>query len=149
MLKKQDAKFCKWLIRTVGSEEHVGFALKWYISWFTHSSITDFALILRMFDVMLSSQSPHVGVYMIVAVLLEHKSELMATVTGPGELVLFIHSLRFDAASVAAVTGKCAEIVKSEARRSGKERMRSKVLRRIRRASNAVVGVGRTARTRR
>lgn len=139
VLRKEDAKFCKWLISTVGSEEHVGFALKWYISWFTHSSITDFDLILRMFDVMLSSQSSRVDVYMIVAVLLTHKRGLMAKVSGPGELVLFIHSLHFDAESVAAVTKRCGDIVKKEAKRSARVRVRSRVMMKIRRASNAVV----------
>lgn len=55
VMKRYDSKFTKWLVSMVGSgsEEEVFPALKWYISWFTHSSITDFALVLRMFDGML------------------------------------------------------------------------------------------------
>merc|ERR1719361_1417560 len=102
-------------------------ALKWYISWFTHSSITEFHLILRMFYAMLSTQSPLVGLYMIIAVLLTQKERVKEEVNEPGELVLFINTFQFDEDSVDKAIRKCAQIVEGEKKHRGKlERKRSR-----------------------
>merc|ERR1719474_675494 len=127
VLRRHDSKFAKWLLSVVGgSEEEVLPALKWYISWFTHSSITDFSLVLRMFEAMLSSQTPLVGLYMIIAVLLTNKEEIKEKVKGSGELVLFINTFHFDADLVDKAIAKCAEIVDGERKYKQKKEKRNR-----------------------
>jgi len=127
-LRRYDSKFTKWLTSLWEEEDTPCFpALKWYISWFTHSSITEFHLILRMFDAMLSSQSPLVGLYMIIAVLLTQKEKIKECVSEPGELVLFINTFQFDEDSVHKAIRKCTQIVEGERKHRGKlERKRSR-----------------------
>merc|ERR1712038_1158354 len=70
---------------------------------------------------MLSSETPLVGLYMIIAVLLVNKQVIMETVSEVGELVLFINSFKFDTDSVSKAIAKCNEIVYNERKRNIKE----------------------------
>ena len=80
ILRKYDSRFCRWMLSVVGGEEQVAFALEWYISWFAHSTISDLEVVLRLYDFAIATQCQQIGLYMVVAVLLEHKKAMMESV---------------------------------------------------------------------
>jgi len=119
LLKKYDAVFCKWLkSMTFGGEQDISFVVEWYISWFAHSSINDFALILRVYDYMISTQEQHIGLYMLIAVLLTNKQKLKQNVKEPSDLIHFTRNkMEFNSCSVQKLIKKCHGIMVTEMRR--------------------------------
>merc|ERR1712154_60841 len=92
LLKKYDSKYCKWLKSKTfgGGKGGLSVVMEWYTSWFSHSSIKDFNLILRIFDFSISSQNEQIGIYLVVAALLINKKILMENVKDEGDLVDFV-----------------------------------------------------------
>jgi len=116
-LRKYDYSFYKWLSNLVGETNDVSFALEWYIAWFAHTSIRDFETILRIYDFMIASQNQCVGLYMVVAVLLNNKKRMMEKVKSLSDLIAFcrIH-ISFDDRTVTKLIAKCYYIMQSEIR---------------------------------
>eukprot|EP01084_Bolivina_argentea_P037876 70043_1 len=116
LLKKYDNHFCKWLkSMTLGGEEDVSFVMEWYTSWFAHSSIQNFNLILRIYDFMIATQNQQIGLFMVITVLLCKKNELIQYVKDSGDLIYFVkNKLQFDAIFVDKMFIKCTEIIENE-----------------------------------
>merc|ERR1712013_670893 len=96
-----------------------------------HSSMTDFSHILRIYDFMVSSMDQHVGLYMVCAVLLSHKEEILA-LSDFSEFITFTKEhIRFDDEVVLnRCMKKCHKIIVSQNReRARKEMWRSSVKR--------------------
>jgi len=114
-LKKYDAAYYKWLMHIVGDCQDVSFALEWYIAWFSHCSISDFSTILRIYDFMISTQNQSIGLYMVLAVLLLNKKQIMQNVENLSDFIVFTKSgLSFDKDSVSQLITKCHQIMQSE-----------------------------------
>ena len=114
VLRRHDKRLCQRILSFVRSEEDLAWALRWYISWFIHSNITEFAVILRVFDFMLSTQDPSVGLYMITAVLISCKSHIEHNVRNNEEFLTFVQSLKMDRDDVESVIVQCRRIMEQE-----------------------------------
>ena len=109
--------------------------------------MTDFSLILRMFDFMISTQNQHVGLYMVAAVLLVHKKKLRQKVQNLTDFTLFTRNEieLEDENSIQTLMDKCYQIMQSESKeRRRKELWKSqkmeiaKTLKRFKRTSKKV-----------
>lgn len=116
ILKKYDYTFYKWLLKILdNNEDDVSFALEWYISWFSHSSIKDFALILRIYDFMISTQNQQIGLYMVVAMMLINKEKMMNECESLTDFILFTKDeIKFDEDFVSELIKKCHVIMTNE-----------------------------------
>eukprot|EP01083_Nonionella_stella_P000269 802_1 len=119
LIHKYDSRFYEWFqtkimadIELEGELCGVVFALKWYLSWFCHSAITDLDDVLRIYDFMISSQNKAIAIYMIVAVLLINKDRIMSQVKDYTELLLFMeHNMVYN---VKEMIVKCCDILEYE-----------------------------------
>jgi len=111
------------MLSVVGGQEQVAFALEWYISWFAHSTIADLNVILRLYDFAISTQCQRIGLYMVVAVLLEHKKAMMESVDSLTDFVVFCggggevdegQRVQFTDDSVEAMIGRAQRIMDRE-----------------------------------
>ena len=115
LLKKYDNELYKWMKNILSGTEDVSFALEWYISWFSHSSIRDFGLILRIYDFMISTQNQSIGLYMVIAVLLENKKNLMSNCENLTDFIFYTkENIVFNKESVDILIKKCFEIMRNE-----------------------------------
>ena len=139
ILKKYDDSYYHWLRDIIGSDDSIAFALEWYISWFAHSSISDFDLILRIYDFMIASVHQQVGLYMVVAVLLCNQKEIRQNVDCLVEFIHFSkHGIVFDKESVECLIKKCNEIMVSERKKEMQRNSRKKGQNELRRSFDSV-----------
>eukprot|EP01083_Nonionella_stella_P067116 177286_1 len=122
LLKRYDANYHRWLQQTLGMDNDVSFALEWYISWFCHTSITDFYVILRIYDFMISTQNAQIGIFMVVAVLLCNKKKIMQNVCNLTDFMIYTkNEISFDEDSVACLISKCEGIMQNEMKRERRQ----------------------------